>query len=144
MIFNILVASVGQIPPSCSQVLAECLVSPTVYWSKGDNGCTAYAQGWPQGNYYGTCHLCQSTSRSYSCCSLSECQAFCNDLYPSSCHGCISDCYTGCQYMDNHGAGALCTPSPPQLPLPSLPPPMLPPPSPQPPRAPRHLPPAPH
>ena len=99
-------------PPSpprlCEQVLTDCRAAQIN--SKGHNGCTAYAQGWPQGDF--SCLSCGSTSQFHSCCSLEQCQAFCREIY-SSCFACISECYSGCTYMSNHGGTCTSPPSPP-------------------------------
>eukprot|EP00662_Eupelagonemidae_sp_cell21_P010744 gene10744-biopygen84041 len=78
-------------PCARDALLANCVTWGT--YSKHDNGCTAYAQGWPQGTY--TCHSCGTTTRAYGCCDLSECNSFCEDLY-SGATSQIPLCTDGC------------------------------------------------
>ena len=63
-------------------------------WSKHDNGCQAYAQGWKAGTY--SCHNCGKVSKDYMPCNLKECRALCVDLY-SKCSD-ATLCSNGCEY----------------------------------------------
>lgn len=62
--------------------------------SKKDNGCRAFYDGWllnPNGN---SCHGCGPTSRAFSPCSTSECNALCADMYSRGSYK--LNCESGC------------------------------------------------
>jgi len=86
-----------------SEHLAACKAS--FQYSKEENGCEAFAQGWPKGQY--NCHGCGPVSRSYASCNLDECHSLCGDLYAGA--GDINRCKQGCDKYNELISGILYT-----------------------------------
>eukprot|EP00239_Pterosperma_sp_CCMP1384_P003921 CAMPEP_0197845570 /NCGR_PEP_ID=MMETSP1438-20131217/2486_1 /TAXON_ID=1461541 /ORGANISM="Pterosperma sp., Strain CCMP1384" /LENGTH=1053 /DNA_ID=CAMNT_0043456915 /DNA_START=264 /DNA_END=3422 /DNA_ORIENTATION=+ len=93
-------------------------------YSKQDNACQVYANGFTAGSY--TCAHCGSLDRDYLSCDFDECVAFCIDMYDSTEALRVDvqahvNCQQGCQYMADL---KIATPAPtaaPTTPAPTYP-----------------------
>lgn len=74
------------------EVLQKCIAWGR--YSKEDNGCKAYANGWKKRS--NGCHSCSSTRRDFLACDLDQCTAFCGEMYRGH-SGDKSRCITGCE-----------------------------------------------